>query len=185
MANLKASKRYAKGLLDYAIQSKQDVLLYEEMQEVAQIVKESRELQNFLRTPIVDNKKKKQVLREILSSKSELAKKFAELLVSHQRADLLGGAAYEYVKLYDERNGIVEVTITTAEEIGDATRFKLLSKVQTLAPNKKLKVKSIINPEIIGGFIVKVGDQQIDNSLKSKLHYLKQEFSENYYKPKF
>ncbi len=180
----KAAKRYAKGLLLFAQETNQEDLIYEEMNNLYEIVKKSRDLRNFLNTPIIDSKKKNTIVKTSLKGLSELTLKFVSLLIFHKRADLLGVAAKEYVVLYEDQKHIEEVDITTAVEISEKTLQKILSKVQNLIKDRKIKVNKKVDDTLIGGFIVRVGDQQIDNSIKSKLYNLTQEFSENHYIPK-
>ncbi|APD07138.1 ATP synthase subunit delta [Flavobacteriaceae bacterium UJ101] len=181
----RAAKRYAKGLLLFAQETNQEDLIYEEMNNVHEVVKESRDLRNFLSTPTIDIKKKSVIAKESLKGLSELTLKFVDLLISHKRADLLGVAAKEYVTLYDFQRQIEAVNITTAVEVSDDTIQKILTKVQSLIGNRQLKVNKKVDASLIGGFIVRVGDKQIDNSIKSKLYSLTQEFSDNHYIPKF
>ncbi|MFV0530177.1 MAG: ATP synthase F1 subunit delta [Flavobacteriales bacterium] len=185
MQGSRAAKRYAKGLILFAQETNQEDLIYEEMNNLRDVVKKSRSLRNFLSTPIIDIKKKSEITKEALKGFSELTLKFIELLISHRRADLLGVATKEYIALYDFQKQIESVNITTAVEISEETVQKILSKVKNLIGNRKLKVNKTIDASLIGGFIVQIGDNQIDNSIKSKLHSLTQEFSDNHYIPKF
>lgn len=185
MQGSRAAKRYAKGLLLFAQETNQEDLVYKEMNNVHEVVKGSRPLRNLLNTPIIDIKKKSAIVRKSLEGLSELTLKFVDLLISHRRADLLGVAAKEYISLYDFQKQIEVVNITTAAEVSQSTIDVILTKVQSLIGSRQLKVNKKVDPSLIGGFIIRIGDKQIDNSIKSKLYGLKQEFSENDYIPKF
>ncbi|MFV0237585.1 MAG: ATP synthase F1 subunit delta, partial [Flavobacteriales bacterium] len=125
----RTAKRYAKGLLLFAQETHQEDLIYEEMDNVHKIVKESSLLRNFLSAPIIDVKKKSTITKEALKGLSDLTLKFVDLLISHKRADLLGDAAKEYIALYDLQKQIETVNITTAVEVSKETIQKILIKV--------------------------------------------------------
>lgn len=181
----KVAKRYAKGIMLFAKESQKEDEVYKEMNNIYNLVKESRDLRIFLNTPILDAKKKKKVAKEVFKDFSDVTIKFIELLIDHKREDILGVSANEYIALYDEQKHIEAVHITTATEISEATIQKILHKIKGLTGDNQLKVKTKIDESLIGGFIVRVGDKQIDNSIKSQLYGLTQEFSENHYIPKF
>ncbi len=181
MQGSRAAKRYAKGLLLFAQETNQEDLIYEEMNNVYEVLKESKELRHFLNTPIIDVDEKSLIAKKSLKGLSDLSLKFVELLISHKRANLLGDAAKDYILLYEYSKRIETVIITTAVEINDETINKILSKIQSLISDNTLKVEKKTDPSLIGGFIVRVGDKQIDNSIKSKLDSLTKRFSDNQY----
>ncbi len=184
-ASSRAAKRYAKGLMLFAQESHKEDEVYKEMDNVYKLVKESRDLRNFLNTPILDAKKKKAIAKEVFKGFSDVTIKFVDLLINHKRAGILGASANEYMTLYDEQKRIEAVYITTAVEISEDTIQKILQKIKGLTGDRQLKVKTKIDESLIGGFIVQVGDKQIDNSIKAQLYGLTQEFSENHYIPRF
>ncbi len=180
----RAAKRYAKGILLFAQESQKEEEVYNEMNNLYNLVKESHDLRTFLNMPILETKKKKAIAKEVFKHFSDVTIKFIDLLINHKREEILGASANEYITLYNHHKQIKTVSITTAVEISEDTIQKILQKIKGLTKNHTLKIKTKIDASLIGGFIVRVGDQQIDNSIKSKLYGLTQEFSDNHYIPK-
>jgi F-type H+-transporting ATPase subunit delta len=98
------------------------------------------------------------------------------LLFENKRFEILEAIAIQYNKLFDESNGIEVAKVTTAFPITAELETKVLAKIAEFS-NKKITIQNIIDPTIIGGFILRVGDQQYNASVASKLSELKREFS--------
>lgn len=185
MQDLKIAKRYAKGLMLFAQEAGQEELVYEEMNDLYQIVHDSKDLRTFLITPAIDTSKKHTIVKQIFKDFSLTSQKFIELMITHKRTNLVMACAETYRNLYEINKRIKEVNITTATEVSDEFIEKILSKITKLTQDQQLKVNRFVDKSIIGGFIVKVGDQQMDNSIKQKLKKLNQKFSNNHYIPKW
>ncbi|MEG1199459.1 MAG: F0F1 ATP synthase subunit delta, partial [Algoriella sp.] len=90
------------------------------------------------------------------------------------------------VNLYDQANNIVTAEITSAVQLDQNTIDTIVSKAkQTLAANSQVKVENKVDASLIGGFILTIGNNQVDSSIRTKLATLKKEFSKNEYIPKF
>ncbi|HEU0136695.1 MAG TPA: F0F1 ATP synthase subunit delta, partial [Flavobacterium sp.] len=93
-----------------------------------------------------------------------------------KRFEILADVASEYSNLLDEMNGIEKAIVTTAVPMTPELESKVMSKILTFS-NKKVVIENIVNPAIIGGFILRIGDNQYNASIASRLLVLKRELS--------
>lgn len=186
MAGFRAARRYAKGLMLFASEANQTEKVYAEMNEVVKSIKNTPELKVFLNSPIIDAKKKEAVLELIYDKLSKTSKTFISLVVRQGRENILDKIAEQFVAIYDYKNAIVTAEITSAVTLDQETIDKIISQTkQSLPENSQIKVVSKIDPSLIGGFVLKIGNHQIDSSIKTKITSLKKDFSKNEYIPKY
>ena len=177
--NTRAANRYAKALLDLALDQKLEDLVYNDMQVIQSSIKGSADLQMMLHNPIITNATKKNALESVFDQLNPLSKKLLDLLAENKRLALLQAVAGQYSVLYNQFKGIVKATVTTAIAIDDMMRKEVLDKASDLAKGKKIDLENKIDESILGGFILRVGDIQIDASIANKLNKLKRNFKEN------
>ncbi|MBS1571395.1 MAG: ATP synthase F1 subunit delta [Bacteroidetes bacterium] len=175
----KVAKRYAQGLLEFSNENNTVSQVFDEMKSVISILNSSKELNSFLVTPFVDAKKKEETANLIFSSFSEGSKNFIRLVIKHGREAQLKNIAQEFINKVEDINGIQRITLTTATELSPSNIDAILKSTSIVNHNNKFDVQTIINTELLGGYILRVGDLQIDASVKSKLNHLKKEFNLN------
>ena len=186
MAGFRAANRYAKGLMQFALEANQTDLVYAEMNEVVKIIKGSDDLRVFLNSPILDAKTKEATLAQIFASFSKTSQTFISLVVRQGRENILSKIAEQYNAIYDIMNNVVTAEITSAVELDQPTIDKIVAKAKEgLDANAQVKVVRKIDASLIGGFVLKVGNTQIDSSIKTRLASLKKQFSNNDYIPKY
>ncbi len=172
----RAAIRYAKAILDIAQTSGKADAVNNDMKSIVIAVSESTELKDFLLSPIIKMEVKKSALSEIFSNVQAETNSLFHLLYENKRFEILASIATEYNRLFDESNGIEVAKVTTAFPITPELETKVLAKIAEFS-NKKITIENIVNPSIIGGFILRVGDQQYNASVSSKLSELKREFA--------
>jgi len=178
--NSKASKRYAKALLGFANEQKASDQVAEDMKLIASTCSTSKDLVTLLKSPVVKADKKKAVLKGIFSEKiGNISLKFIEVMARHNRENLLPEVADAFKYVYRESKGIVTAEIITASPLTEEGRKKALAFVTKIYDKAELTEK--VDKELIGGFIIRVGDKQYDESVARKLTSLKREFSKNPY----
>lgn len=186
MPGFRAAKRYAKGLMDFAIESNQTKRINEEMSSLKQIISDSRDLSNFLSTPILDTKRKSEIAVEIFKSFSKTTQNFIQLVIKQGRGSLLEKIAIQYNRLYNQQNNISTAEVTSAVSLNKEMLEQIVNLAkQRFNSNAEFEIENKVNPDLLGGFVLKVGDKQIDSSLRSRLNRLKKEFNKNEYIPKF
>jgi len=170
----RAAIRYAKALLDAAHEKGLATQVGTDMETVSTSIAGSRELQHFLLSPTTTSETKQNVLLEVFAGTSDEAKALFRLLLDNKRFDLLQEVATQYGRLLEEMNGIERATVTTAVPLDKETESKVLSKVLEFS-NKKIMLENVVDPAIIGGFILRVGDRQYNASVAGRLDALKRE----------
>lgn len=179
MAEQKVSYRYAKALLDTAVQHNLTEQIFEDFKSVSKIFSALPELLSLARKPIIAPQRKKKLYQEIFSFRiSELTMNFILFLVDKNRDDLILDIIKQYENLYYKLNDYLPVEIYVAVDVGENTKKKIVEKIAKNT-GKKIVPKFIVNPRIKGGFIVKVEDWVYDASLKNKLDSLYEKLVSN------
>ncbi|MTG96598.1 MULTISPECIES: ATP synthase F1 subunit delta [Myroides] len=177
MISTRAAARYAKAMLEISIEKGNTDAVNNDMIFISQSVSQSSELKTFLLNPIVKDDIKLNALVEVFASVSEGTKELFKLLSTNSRFEILEGIASEFQKQYEIFKGIERVIVTTAIPMDATLEAKVIDKVKTLAPNKEIIISNIVNPDILGGFILRMGDRQFNASLANQLQVLKRELT--------
>ena len=172
----RAAIRYAKAILDIAQTSGKAEAVNNDMKSIVTAVAESAELKDFLSSPVIKMDVKKSAVSEVFLSVQAETNSLFHLLFENKRFEILESIATQYNRLYDESNGVEVAKVTTAFPITAELQTKVLAKIAEFS-SKKITIENIVDPAIIGGFILRVGDQQYNASVASKLSELKREFS--------
>ena len=175
-----SSHRYAKALLDLSEEKGHSAAVASDMSALREMLSSSRELQVFLASPVVKPHQKKKVLAEVLSGLSELSRKFVDLVVEHGREANLSAIAASYMDAYRRRQGTVSATVASAVALTPEQRAHIESAIMASGA-KAVELREEVNPELIGGLVVRVGDKQIDTSIAQALRNLDRSFQKNLY----
>ncbi|NAY91607.1 ATP synthase F1 subunit delta [Muricauda sp. JGD-17] len=172
----RAAVRYAKATLDYAIEKKAAEAVENDMRSIAKTISGSEELQSLLRSPIVKGESKRNALQEIFKGSNEITKGLVNTLTDNKRIAMLQEVAFKYIILHEKLKGEDVAYVTTAIPLTADLEKKILAQVTKLTGNK-VTVENKIDENIIGGFVLRVGDLQYDASIANKLKGLKREFT--------
>jgi F-type H+-transporting ATPase subunit delta len=177
MANLRIAKRYAKALFEIAEETKKLEKITNDVVFIDSLIRSSRELQLFLKSPIIKEDKKREVLKEIFSDSrvDPVTLKFIMLLVEKKREDILHDIVKVYQQIYDEKMGIVSAEVVTAVEVGERLKKKIEQKILELTGAKKVKASYRVDPSIIGGIVIRVGDTVYDASIRRRIQLLREQ----------
>lgn len=173
MKGTKAAGRYAQALLELAIEQNKLEQVVADMNYLLEVYNQSVDFQLLLNSPIVKAEKKIAIFNEIFGQFEELTSKFVKLIINNRREAGLAQIAISFDGLVKNHKGIVPITLTTAVKLDDATKSLILEKVEKNV-NGQLEVTEKIDASLIGGFIVRMGDQQIDASVANQFRELKQ-----------
>lgn len=176
MAGTRAAIRYAKAILDIAQANGNAANVNNDMLSICSAVKESNELKEFLVNPTLTVSVKLNALLEVFATAQNETKSLFQLLLENKRFEILHAIASQYNALYDELNGIETAIVTTAVPLTSDLESKVLAKIKEFS-NKNITIQNIVDPSIIGGFMLRIGDKQLNASVASKLQALKREFS--------
>lgn len=165
--------RYAKALIGLA--NEQGVLeeVYNDMKFFESVCSENDEFCKIMANPIIRHDKKFGILKNIFENRvNNVTFSIFTVLTKKNREQLLEPIAVEFQKLYDLQKGIQKVEILTPVELTDAQREEF-KKVVAAAINKTVELTEKIDESLIGGYVLKVGDTQVDTSVKHQLNELK------------
>lgn len=172
----RAASRYAKAILSLAVEKNEAAAVNEDMKNVMVTISKSKDLQNFLTSPLINATKRKAGLKEVFKGSNALTQGLFDLLVENNRSEILQDVAMSYVVLFEEMNKREIATVTTAVEITPELEKKVLAKAKELA-GKEITLQKKIDPSIIGGFVLRVGDKEINASVQNKFGELKRTFA--------
>ena len=181
MQETRVASRYAKSLLQLTEEKGELEKAYEDMQLLANTCKENKELILLLKSPIIKQDKKKAILNALFSSKmSKVSESFINIIVSKGRENYLPAIAKEFLAQYKVHKGIQTATVSSAVKLDEKTR-KQIEEMVKKSSGSEVELLEKVDKDLIGGFVLRVGDNEINASIKSKLHKLSQEFSKNEY----
>jgi len=171
--------RYAQSLLQLAVEKGQLEKVYADMLFVQSVCEKHKDFINFLNSPIINTDKKLSVLKEIFTGHiSEMSLKFFTILSNKRREMYMGEIAKAFVAQYKEHKNILTAIITSAAGIDSTVKAKVLELVkQTTKGEVELMEK--VDKDLIGGFVLRIGDKQVDASVARKLNDLRKAFTEN------
>lgn len=167
------ASRYATSLLELAVENNSLDKVNQDMMELSAVCEESKDFANLLSNPTVHASKKIEIFEALFAGKMEaLSISFLALITKQSREGILPAIAASFTQLYKKHNNIVDVVLTSAVALDEATKEKIMSKIKsTTTGNIELVEK--IDPAILGGFIINIEDKQIDSSVASQLTNLK------------
>lgn len=179
MAQTKVATRYAKSLLDLVAEKGNLEEAFNDMTLVKQATSENRDLVVLLKSPVVNTEKKVSILTAIFEKKvSKVTMLFITLITKNRREGALAEIADAFIAQYKTMKGITTAVVTSATVLADDAKKKIEALVQKEVGGT-VELQTEINPELIGGFILRIGDKQLDTSILSKISDLRQEFSNN------
>ena len=183
MIGSRAAIRYAKAILSLSLDLKKADQVHHDMLLISSTMEENEELQIMMDSPVVKTEAKRATLSAIFNNKIDsLSLDLIHLLINNKRLPLLNEVAKQFTVLYDEHKGIIVAEVTTAVPLTKSLEEQVLVKVKDFT-NKKATLENIVDPAIIGGFILRVGDKQFDASIIGKMNNLRREFEDNLYVP--
>lgn len=178
MSELTVAARYAKSLIDLAQEQRIVEEIRNDMDFFLRTLKASPQLKAVLANPIVSHSKKVTILDEIFAGKVNRASiAFFKLMVNKSRGEILYFTANEFINLYDIKKHIVKATVVSASTLSEANKQKMIADIQA-ATGGTIKLDAKVDPSLIGGFVLTVGDRQVDTSIASDLNKLKKEFAQ-------
>ena len=179
MLTSKVARRYAQGLLDFTQESGNTSSVFAEMKDIVKIMTESKELRNFFASPIIDAKKKIGAADQIFTQFSAISKNLITLVIKQGRESHLQDIAQEFINKVEDLQGVQRAVLTVASELSSKNTEEIIKASSLIDFSKNYDLKTVVNPDIIGGYILRVGDQQVDASVKTQLAQVKKEFQLN------
>ncbi|CAN5912221.1 ATP synthase F1 subunit delta [soil metagenome] len=181
MIETRVSYRYAKSLLDLSLEKGQLEQVREDMQLVFDTIRDNRDLSAMLKSPIIKTDKKQTILKAIFGGKiGVISSEFLNIITGKRREMELEGIADAFLAQYRTHKKILTAVITTASGLDKTLREKVLQIVKG-GTNSEVELTEKVNKDLIGGFVLRVGDRQVDASILRQIKNLDRSFSENPY----
>ena len=166
------AERYAKALLDMALEKNVLEEVRNDMVGLDAIIRESRPLKLFLKAPIINPGKKKAVLDELFSDFNPVTRGFINLLVSKRRENTIPDIADQFIRQYNKFKNIVVVNVRTAGPLNEALRQKVVS-VMSKYTEANVQTTEVVDESIVGGFVLSWDDKQYDASIQHQIEKMK------------
>jgi F-type H+-transporting ATPase subunit delta len=176
MSESRAAIRYAKAILDLAVDNKATDAVEKDMRAVVATVSESKELRDMLASPVISSTSKKEALHKIFKGSNAISEGLITMLVDNKRVAMLNEVALKYIILNEQLKGKDVAFVTTAVPMNDTLEKKILKQVTSIT-GKEVTIENKVDESIIGGFVLRVGDLQYDASIANKLNNIKREFT--------
>jgi F-type H+-transporting ATPase subunit delta len=182
MADQRVAARYAKSLLDLGKEMGTLSAVKNDMDLLSKTMAESRDLRLLLRNPIVKHDKKLAILNAIFQGKvSDVTMRFFTILTQKNRESALESMGTEFLVQYNVLQGIQSAEVTSATPLTPVSRLEIRKLVTQQTGHADVQLTEKVNPELIGGFVLRVGDNQIDDSVRTSLRKLRTSLQENSY----
>lgn len=182
MQNPRLASRYAKSLIDIAQELNILDAVLNDMEMIRDLCAENRDLVLMLKSPIVKGDKKAAVMKAILDGKAQtVTLSFIDLMISKGREFYMPEIAETFLTQYKELNNIRTVELTTAVAIDEDLKQAIYNKVSASIQDGHVELNTKVDEELIGGFMLEVGDKLFDASVRRDLIDIKNQFTRNLY----
>ena len=184
MTNPRLASRYAKSLLDLAIERNILEDIYKDTKYLSALCSQSKEFLNVLKSPVIQGEKKKAIIAAVVKPNvQELTTLFVNLLITKGREKDLADIAEAFEGLYNELKGISKVKLTTAVAVSDEVKNTIIAKVQAGQNLKTIDLETVVDEKILGGFVLEFNNNLFDASIAKELKNIKKQFEGNIYVP--
>ncbi len=180
MPNPRLAGRYAKSLIGLALEKSQLEAVYNDMLFLQAAIRQSREFAALLKSPVVKADKKIAIIEAVTTGKiSELTSAFNRLLINKGREAALAEIAAAFIDQYKAYKGIHTVKLTTAIPVSEQVQKGIIDKIKSETAFEKIELETSVDPSLIGGFVLELGDKLIDSSIAYDLKKIKTQFLSN------
>ncbi len=174
MSEIRIASRYAKSLIDLANEQQATEAIYADMELFASTCKVNRDLVVMLKSPIIRGDQKRQVIEASFTGFNKLTTLFVNTVIRKGREAFLPLIAKEVIRMYNEQNNIASAKVTTAFAV-DAKVLADIQKTLESKTGKKIVLEMEVDPSLIGGLVVRMGDSLYDASIAKQLKNIKKE----------
>lgn len=172
----RAAIRYAKAMYDIANEENSINEVYKDMNFINELNSGSLDFKNLLSNSQINFQDKKRLILSLIKQSNSLTEKLIDLLIHNKRVKIIGDIASSFIQLYNKDNNIKEATIITASPVNNELESKILSMIN-IKDAKSVNLTNVVNPNIIGGFIIRFDGKEYNASVKQNLNNLKTELT--------
>ena len=172
MKSTKVASRYAKALMEIAKEQNKVSSVLKDMKFILQINTSTNDFESLISSPIISAEKKIQTFEKVFDQFEDVSKSFVKLITDNRRESILPAIAQSFILQVKDYEGITPITITSAVPLEKSVRDVIVTKIQKSVKHK-LEIKEQVDESLIGGFVVKMGDMEIDASISNQFNNLK------------
>jgi F-type H+-transporting ATPase subunit delta len=180
MPNPRLATRYAKSLIDLAIEKAQLEKIFADMQWLQQVCKQSRDFANLLKSPVIKPEKKQKVVEAIIKNNvSDITALFVRLLIAKGRENNLPEIITAFINQYKQYKNIYTVKLATATPLNNDLKNAIIDQIRKTSEMQDIELETTVNEDLIGGFVLQAGDKLIDASVAYDLKQIARQFENN------
>jgi len=177
MSELTVATRYAKSIIDLAVENKSLEETRNDMELFSNTLKHSHELQAVLANPIIGHVRKIRILEAIFGKKiNKLTDSFFKIMVNKSRAGVLYATSKEFINQYNAIKHIQRAFVTSAAPLSEANKKTIQAELEA-ATGGTIELHTYVDADLIGGFVLTIGDRQVDTSISNSMKRLKNDFA--------
>lgn len=165
---------YARSLFEVALEGDKIDVVKEQLGQFAEALDDNRELTVFFFSPYFSTQEKKDGLDGMLDGADPVVQNFLELLVEKHRMPAIFRLRREYDRLWGEENKLLPVQITSAVELDPATIERIGREIGEQT-GRKVELESSVDPDVLGGIVLRVGNSILDASIRTRLENLRKQ----------
>ena len=170
--------RYAQALFEVGEETQTTSELYQELSELVKILNENNDFYSFLKSPLISCEDKKTVMQNIFENQlSDSMNNFLKIVIDKDRMSVIEKIKESYKRLLNDKNNVLEGTAITAVALSEE-EIKDLEKNLSKKYNKNVTLTNIVDEAILGGVLVKLGNEEIDGTVRTRLSNIKKQLSQ-------
>ena len=172
------ANRYAEALFQLSEEENITKEIYNELHDVVEVIKNNKELDNVLKSPLVAKNEKTQLIEALFNNKiNNDLKNFLKILVEMGRISSLKSIELTFKELLNDKHNIIEGTVISAIALTEK-QVKELEEKLSKKYNKNVTLENEVDQSILGGVLVRLGNTQIDGSVKTRLNNIKDQLTQ-------
>lgn len=180
MPNPRLATRYAKALIDLAVEKGELETVFADMKWLQAVCKSNRDFVNVLRSPIIKAEVKKKIVAAVTTGQiGELTAAFNKLIITKGRESNLPEISKAFIEAYKEKKNIHTIVLTTATPVSTNTKEAIVEQIKMSAGYENIELEEKVNPDLIGGFVLEIGDKLVDASISYDLRTIAKQFESN------
>ena len=182
MNNPRLAIRYAKSLIDLALEKDRLDEVYADMKFLQKIIKSNPDFVALLKSPVIQEDKKNKIIESVIASRvSNLTALFIKLLGAKTRESNLPEIVIAFIEQYNKVKEIHKVKITTAAPISEEVKNSFIKKIKSSNNIENIELETLVNEKLIGGFVLEMEGKMVDASIMRDLIDVKKQFQNNDY----
>ena len=168
------SGRYATALFDLAESASALDQVGDDLRQIDAMTAESDDLARLIRSPAISRADQSAAMQALLEKvgAAELTRNFVGVVASNRRLFVLGDIIKDYLMILAGRRGEMTADVSSAKPLSDSQQAEIVAALQT-SVGGKVSLNSTVDPDLLGGLVIKIGSRMVDSSLQTKLQHLK------------